>query len=219
MQLANIVYFSVAGCAVVLLVAAVVYFTVNAAIKQLTERAVAQFQARLAHETAQAIAGFKAEVCEQMAQQERKSESLARLYSGLIDLMRDGKDFINCIAKGEAFPIEKGLRTLAESSISFRELVGRESLHFSDDFKSTMEGFCSEQEKLIERFEGSWLRMRKSPQDCKQDRDGIRQGWAAFEDRVGVVMELTRNEFRGRGQTPENVMKKWLGEATFRMGP
>jgi len=208
----DLLYYGVTGCIIVLFLAVVVNFSVNTIIRQLTERALHRFQERLAQETAKALAGFRAGVLEQMALQERKSDSLAKLYASLIDLTRDGKEFIANTAKGEPFATEKALRTFAEGSRSFGDQIRKQSLHFSDEFKVVMDGFIAEQESLIRRFETNWKQNSRDSLERKQDNEEIRQAWTKFEDRVGIIMEMTRNEFRGRAQTPEGVMRKWLNE-------
>jgi hypothetical protein len=219
MNLSDLVYFGITGCVIVLFVAVVVNFSVNNIIKQLTERALRHFQDRLNQETAKALVAFRSEICEQMALQERKSDSLARLYAALIDLLRDGKDFIKSLPLGEPFKTEKALRTFEEASHSFAEQIRKQGLHFSDEFKVIVEGFVAEQETLIRQFETQWKLNGRDSQARKLDNEDLRQTWTRFEDRMAVVMELTRNEFRGRTQTPENVMKKWLGEVTQKPVP
>ncbi|GFO67345.1 hypothetical protein GMLC_09240 [Geomonas limicola] len=208
----DLIYYGIAGCVIVLFLAVVVNYSVNTIIRQLTERALVRFQERLAQETAKALAGFRASICEQMAVQERKSDTLAKLYAMLIDLVRDGKEFVKSTGKGEPFRTEKALRTFEEASRSFGEHLRKQSLHFSDDYKALMDGFLAEQESLIKVFETRWKANGRDTDERKQDNEEIRQHWARFEDRVGVIMEHTRNEFRGKTATPESVMRKWLNE-------
>lgn len=208
----DLIYYGITGCVIVLFLALVVNYSVNTIIKQLTERSLVRFQERLAQETAKALAGFRASICEQMAVQERKSDTLAKLYAMLIDLTRDGKEFVKSAGAGEPTRAEKTLRTFEEASRSFGEQMRKHSLHFTDEYKALMDGFVAEQESLIKFFGTRWKNSGRDPEERKQGTEEIRQHWARFEDRVGVIMEHTRNEFRGKTATPESVMRKWLNE-------
>lgn len=208
----DLITYGITGCVIVIFLAVVVNFSVNSIIKQLTERALHGFQTRLAQETANALAAFRTGVCEQMAMQERKSDTLAKLYASLIDLIRDGKDFVGSLGKGEAFKSEKTLRTFDEACRSFGEQIRKQGLQFSDEYKGVMDGFLLEQENLVRSFETQWKANGRDSDARKRDNEVIRQQWAHFEDRVAVIMEHTRNEFRGRTVTAESVMKKWLND-------
>jgi len=208
----DLIYYGIAGCVIVGFLAVVVNYSVNTIIKQLTERALTHFQGRLAQETAQALAAFKASICEQMAMQERKADTLAKLYASLIDLIRDGKEFVASLGHGEAFRSEKTLRTFQEACRSFADQIRKQGLVYSDELKGVLEGFVTEQEVLIRFFETHWKANSRESEQRKLDNEAIRQQWARFEDRVGVIMEHTRNEFRGRTASPESVMRKWLNE-------
>jgi hypothetical protein len=213
MNIPGLIYYIFGGCVIILVLAVVSNISVNVLIKQFTERALHHFQHRLAQETAKALEAFRSGVCEQMAVQERKSDSLAKLYAALIDLLRDGKGFVTSIDKGEPLLTEKTLLTVKSSSSSFCEQYRKQSLHFSDDFKAIMDGFIGEAEGIMDFFETHRRSNSRDSIERKKDNDQIRQTWTAFEDRISFIMEVARNEFRSRMQTPENVMKKWFNEA------
>jgi hypothetical protein len=212
MDVSGLVYYGIGGCVIFLILALVINLSLNMFIKQFTDRALTNFQERLAQATGKALLAFKEGVCEQMALQGSKTDGLAKLYSALIDLMRDGKAFAASVSKGEPLLSEKTLRTFEEASRSFNEQNRKQSLHFSDAFKSVMEGFAAEQEAVIHLFQTHWQSHSRESLERKQDNEEIRQAWTKFEDRVTAIMELMRNEFRSQVQAPESVMNKWLSD-------
>ena len=198
MDMSSLIYYGLGGCVVFLGIVIVINFSVNVLIKQFTERALHNFQERLAQAVDNALADFQTGVVEQMALQESKSDSLAKLYSALIDLVRDGKGFVSSTGKSEPLVTDKTLRTLVGTSRLFFELNRKQSLHFSDDFRAVMEGFMAEQEATMLLFETHWNSNSRDPQEVKLANEQIRQAWTKFEDRVAAIMELMRHEFRNR---------------------
>jgi hypothetical protein len=213
MDLTTLIYYVAGGCIVLLILVIVSNVFVNMLIKQFTDRAMHQFQQRLSHEVTKALEAFKEGVCEQMAMQERKSDSLAKLYSSLIDLVREGKKFTASMGKQDTTEAEKKLRTYEDISLSFCEQYQKQNLHFAQDFKTAMDAFVLEQETVRQFLLTQWKTARnEAPEKREVTVEQIRQAWTKAEDRVAAVMDLMRNEFRRRVQAPESIMKKWLTE-------
>jgi hypothetical protein len=214
MDVITLIYYVAGGCIVLLILMVVSNMFVNSLIKQFTDRAMHQFQQRLSQEITKALEGFREGVCEQMAMQERKSDSLAKLYASLIDLLREGKKFTASMSRQDMAEAEKKLRTYEDISLSFCEQYQKQSLHFAQDFKTAMDAFILEQEAVRQFLLTQWKTARnEGPEKKEVTIEHIRQAWTKAEDRVAAVMDLMRNEFRRRVQPPESIMKKWLTEA------
>lgn len=213
MDMTSLIYYTLGACFVIVVLVVGCNLIVNVLIKQYTDRALQHFQQRLSHLVAAALDGFKEGVCEQMSVQEKKSDSLAKLYSGLIDLQRDGKDFSAGYCRDDLSILPKKLHAFEENVRLFCEQYRKQSLHFGNDFKQVLDGFAAELEALCEYFRLHWNSVGKNRRDRNDgDQEQIRQAWAKTDDRLVAIMELTRNEFRKRIQSPESVLKKWLND-------
>jgi len=193
------------GGITLILLACISYWSVNFFIKQVTERAYEGFRENLAHEVEQAIRVFREGMCEQIVLQGKKSDSLAGLYSLLIDLLRLGKDLAACCAKGEPLQIEKGLRAINDTCTAFFQLYQKESLHFSPEFCAMLDGFQVVQKEAMQGLERELYRKDASNR-CKEAE--IRQNWLRFEDRIAEVMENVRKEFHRRNLAAGNSLLK-----------
>ena len=213
MDMTSLIYYTVGACIVIVILVVGCNLIVNVLIKQYTDRALHHFQQRLSHLVVAALDGFKEGVCEQIAAQEKKSDSLAKLYSSLIDLQRDGKEFSASYCRDDLSILPKKMLGFEETAKAFGEQYRKQSLHFGNDFKQVMDGFATELEALCEFFRLHWNSVGKNRREKNDgDQEQIRQAWAKADDRLMTIMELTRNEFRKRIQSPESVMKKWLNE-------
>jgi len=213
MDMMSLVYYVGGGGIVLVILVVASNVLVSTLTKQVTERALLQFQHTLSQEVAKALAAFKEGVCEQMAMQERKSDSLAKLYSSLIDILRIGKEFVTSVSGKEQALAEKKLLSFEATSRSFCEQCKKQSLHFDREFKLAMDGYVVEQEAFSQFLVTQWNSGKKEfPEKREIGNEQIRQAWSKAEDRTLAVMDLMRNEFRKRVQPPESIMKKWLSE-------
>jgi hypothetical protein len=208
----EMIYYLAGGGAALIFFISVSYWSVNMFIKQLTERTYERFREHLAKETELAIKLFREGLCEQIVHQENKSDSLAKLYATLIDLMRIGKEFTISIGKGDMQQAERRLRTIRDTCSAFFEIYQKQSLHFSDEFCAVLDDFIAEQKAVIQCVETNWnVTQQAAPENSRRETE-IKQGWLQFEDRITHVMDAMRNEFRKHQAAPGNVMMKWLNE-------
>jgi hypothetical protein len=207
-----IVYFF-GGSTAIIFFMSIAYWSVNFFIKQCTDRVFLQFKQHLARETDRAIRLFKENLCEQIVQQENRSDSVAKLYSLLIDLMRAGKEFSGSMARGDLQQAEKMLRGIRNSGESFNDLLQKQRLHFPDDFCAVLAKFVTEQKALVEELEGNWYLVRRVAAEggISSHAAEMKQRWIGFEDRITQLMDAMRNEFRKRPSAAA-VMSTWLNE-------
>ena len=197
------------GGAVLFFCIAISYWSVNFFIRQFTERSCQQFREHMLNEAERALKLFREGLCEQIVQQENRSDSLAKLYATLIDLLRVGKEFVAALGSGELQQAEKMLRTIRSTGETFGEMYQKQSLHFPDDFCSTLKGFMTQQKSVVQHIENSWGAMQGDAVESGRHVSEIKQNWLQFEDRITCVMDLMRNEFRNR-HPAGNIMMKWL---------
>jgi hypothetical protein len=208
----QMIIFFFGGSAAIIFFMSIAYWSVNFFIRQCTDRVFQQYKHRLAKETDAAIKLFKEGLCEQIVHQENKSDSVAKLYALLIDLMRVGKEFCGSLAKGDLQQAEKMLRGVRNTGDSFKELFQKQQLHFPDDFCAALERFLTEHKGLVEELEGNWYQIRKDSSDGGNNQVvEMKQRWVGFEDRITQVMDAMRNEFRKR-PSASNVLLKWLND-------
>ena len=211
MSTRELIFYYAGGGALFLLCIAVSYWAVNFFIQQVAARSCQRFRESMMSEAERALQIFREGLCEQIVQQENKSDSLAKLYSLLIDLLRVGKEFTSRLAGGELLQAEKMLRTIRSTGESFAEVYQKESLHFTDDFCAVLKGFITQQTSVVQRLETGWSELQPDSGDKSNRISEMKQDWLQFEDRVGKVMDVMRNEFRKR-QPAGNVMMRWLNE-------
>ena len=204
----ELIFYYAGGGTLFLLCIAVSYWAVNFFIQQVTARTCQRFRESMMSEAERALQIFREGLCEQIVQQENKSDSLAKLYSILIDLLRVGKEFTSRLAGGELLPAEKMLRTIRSTGETFAEVYQKESLHFTDDFCTVLKGLTTQQMSVLQRLEAGWSELQP---DNSSRISEMKQDWLQFEDRIGKVMDVMRNEFRKR-QPAGNVMMRWLNE-------
>ena len=197
------------GGAVLFFCIAISYWSVNFFIRQFTERSCQQFREHMLNEAERALKLFREGLCEQIVQQENRSDSLAKLYATLIDLLRVGKEFVAALGSGELQQAEKMLRTIRSTGETFAEMYQKQSLHFPDEFCSTLKGFMTQQKSVVQLIENSWGAMQGDAAESGRRVSEIKQNWLQFEDRITCVMDLMRNEFRNR-HPAGNIMMKWL---------
>ena len=212
MSTRELIYYFGGGGAALLFFISISYWSVNFFIRQFAERTYEQFREHMAKETETAIKLFKEGLCEQIVQQENRSDSLATLYATLIDMVRVGKEFGTSIGNGEIQQAERMLRTIRSTGETFAEMYQKQSLHFSDDFCATMKGFLVLQKSVVQSLEIKWNAVQKDPPENSRRIAEIKQEWLQFEDRISQIMDVMRNEFRSRHPSG-NVMMKWLKES------
>lgn len=218
MSTRELIYLYTGGGAVFIFFLAVGYWSVNFFIRQSTERSCEQFRERMVKEAERALKYFQEGICEQIVEQESKTDSLAKLYATLIDLMRVGKEFIAAAGRGELQQAEKTLRTMRSTGDSFAEMCQKQSLHFTDDFCNTLKTFTAQQKAMVQLIESIWNALQRDPAENGREFSRIKQEWLQFEDRITFVMDVMRNEFRSR-HPAGNVMMKWLNDVPARKDP
>lgn len=203
-----IIYYA-GGGALFFFCIAISYWSVNFFIKQFTARTCRHFRESMLFEAERALQIFRQSLCEQIVQQETKSDSLAKLYSTLIDMLRVGKEFMSRLTGGDLQQAEKMLRTIRSTGEAFDDLYQKQSIHFPDDFCKVLQGFMTQQKSVVQRFETEWGELQKDSGDKSGKVAEIKQEWLQFEDRIGTVMDAMRNEFRNR-QPAGAMMMRWL---------
>lgn len=214
----ELIYLYAGGGAAFVFFLAIGYWSVNFFIRQSTERSCELFRERMVKEAERALKYFQEGICEQIVEQESKTDSLAKLYATLIDLMRVGKEFIAAAGRGELQQAEKTLRTMRSTGDSFAEMCQKQSLHFSDDFCNTLKAFTTQQKAMVQLVESNWNALQRDPAENGREFSRIKQEWLLFEDRITFVMDVMRNEFRSR-HPAGNVMMKWLNDVPARKDP
>jgi hypothetical protein len=199
------------GGAAIILLACFCFWSVHVCIKQFTERTHEKFREHISKEVEEALRIFGEKMCEQIVLQGKKSDSLASLYSMLIDLLRLGKEFADCCTKGEPLQIEKGMRSIDETCTVFFDLYQKESLHFPQDFCAMLDGFRAAQKEAMQGLQRE-LYGKDSAERSKEAE--LRQNWLRFEDRITEVMDLVRREFHRKNQASGNFLLKGLSEAS-----
>ena len=195
------------GLAGLVLVIGLAYWSARTVIEQLAERTGARFREQLVHDVEAALQRFRVGACEQIVQHGKKSDSLAHLYSTLIDVLRLGREFSAAGTKGDPLQAEKRLRALKETCCNCAELYQRESLHFSPEFCASLEGFLAAQKEVLQAMERELYR-----KDSNNSEREIKLQWQRLEDRVTGTMDLVRREFHRRNQAPGNQLLQGLGD-------
>ena len=204
MTSAGLIWYIAGGGATLILLVGVCYWSVNFLAQQVIVRSQEQFRVHLAQEVEVALRVFREGMCEQIVLQGKRSDSLAGLYSILIDVLRLGKGLAANCAKGEALQIEKALRAIEEAGTKFSELYQKESLHFPGEFCTMLDGFLTVQQEVMKGM-GALL-YRKDPAAAGSKDQEIKQNWLRFEDRITATMDLVRQEFHRRDQGPANPL-------------
>ena len=199
------------GGAAIILLACFCFWSVQVLIKQFTERTHEKFREHISQEVEEALRIFREKMCEQIVLQGKKSDSLASLYSMLIDLLRLGKEFTACCTKGEPLQIEKGLRAIDEACTAFFDLYQKESLHFSQEFCAMLDGFRAAQKEAMQGLQRE-LYSKDAAERSKEAE--LRQNWLRFEDRITEAMDLVRKEFHRKNQASGNYLLKGFAEAS-----
>lgn len=207
------IYYVGGICAAIIFFISICYWSVNFFIKQVTERTYEQFRERLAKEAELALKLFREGLCEQIVLQEDKSDSLAKLYGTLIDLMQVGKEFTACLGRGDVPQAEKWLISVRDTCALLADRYQKQKLHFPDEYCALVDGFLGEQRFFVEAMEAGW-KSRKDAKESSGAESALKQSWLHFEDRITQLMDSTRSEFRMRRPAPGNIMMKWLNEAS-----
>jgi hypothetical protein len=206
---ADMIYYFCGIAGAVIFFISISYWAVNFFIKQVTERTFEHFRVRIAKEAELALKLFREGLCEQIVLQENKSDSLAKLYATLIDMMQLGKNFTTGLGKGDLELAGRRVKSLRETCDTFTETYQRQSLHFTEEFCALLDAFIVEQKAVIDYVETNWNLTHKDPQENEKRETQLKQSWLKFEDRLTSVMESLRTEFRRR-QPAGNIMMNWL---------
>lgn len=209
---ADLIYYVGGWCVALVFLVSICCWSVNFFIKQFTERTYEQFRMRLTREAEQAMKLFREGLCEQIVLQENRTDSVAKLYALLIDLMRVGKDFTSSLGRGDFMMLEIRLGPVRETGDSFLETYQRQSLHFSEEFCSTINALLTDQKAVIQVITDNLQMPGRDPVAIRSREAEMKQSWLHFEDRITEVMEIMRNEFRSRRSAPGNPLMNWLRE-------
>jgi hypothetical protein len=211
MSTREFIYFYAGGGALLLFCLAISYWSVNFFIKQFTERTCELFRERIMAEAERALKVFREGMCEQIVQQEKKSDALGKLYATQIDMMRTGKEFVSGVVNGDLQQAERMLRSLRNTGETFAEIYQKESLYFPDSFSKIIKDHIDQQKSVVQVIEIVWNLIQGEGAQSGNCATEIRQTWLQFEDKINQVMDLMRNEFRS-GHGAGNVMMKWLND-------
>ena len=207
----DMIYYLGGGCITLVFIIGISYWAVNFFIRQGTERSFQIFRERVANEADMALKLFREGLCEQIVQQEHKSDALAKLYATLIDLLQTGKDLTAGLGKGEGELLAQRIKVVREHGDIFADTYQRQSLNFSEEFCHLLDAFIAEQKGVVDYLEGiSTPGGKDGPENDKRE-ELIRYAWVKFEDRITSTMESLRTEFRRR-QPAGSIMMKWLKE-------
>ena len=206
------IYYLGTACIAIVFFVSICYWAVNFFVKQNTERAYTRFQQRVAREAELAIKMFREALCEQIVLQENKSDSLAKLYATLIDLLQLGKEFTVILGKKEMDAAYRKVENIKAMGEMFVGNYQKQSLHFSEELCTTLDAFVAELQQVLQFIESNWNLTQKVAADNERLEAAIRQNWLKFEDRITTVMEVLRTEFRRR-QPSGGVMLQWLKDA------
>jgi hypothetical protein len=209
MSITALIWYIAGGGAVVLLMVAATYWSVNYFTQQLGQRTLERFHAHLAREVEAALEIFRERLCDQVVQQGKKSDSLANLYAVLIDLLRLGREFSATCGKEEPVQVEKRIRAINDSCHTFFDQYHKESLHFGGEFCSTLDSFALLHKEVINALEKELY--RKDVSDRAKELE-YRKVWLRLEDRVVTVMDLVRREFHRRNPAPGSGLRQGLNE-------
>ncbi|WP_129127452.1 hypothetical protein [Geomonas oryzae] len=210
MSTGELIYYIAAGATLLVVWVGATYWAVNFFIRQVTQQSCHDFRMRMMAEAERALKLFREGLCEQIVQQENKSDALARLYATLIDQLRLGKEFLSSIAEGERSRAEKQLRTIRGTGESFNDTFQKQGLFFSEEFTRTVKDLLTQQKAAQERLEELLRRVQREPQNALA-LDDLKKEWGQFEDHLNRLMDFVRNEFRRRNPV-SSVMMKWMNE-------
>ncbi|HJV67481.1 MAG TPA: hypothetical protein VJ550_17220 [Geomonas sp.] len=213
MSFKEIIFCFLGGSTILFGIIAVGFLVMNSFIKQQADRCLREFRERLADEAEAVLKRFRESMAEQIVDQENKSDSMAKLYATLIDLLRVGKEFSNSAAKGEVQQAERMLVGIRNTSDCFTESYHKQRLYLSDEICGVIDGFVEEQKGVVQHLESNWRLARRDPQEAKSLDPLIKQSWLSCEDRIAALMESMRNEFRKRHVSSANPIMKWLTQA------
>jgi len=208
----ELVYFLGSGCVIVIILLGISYWAVNFFIRQCSERSLERFRTQIATEAELAIRAFREGLAEQIVLQENKSDSLAKLYATMIDLLQIGRDFMAALAKGDMETARRKVQNLREMCDIFAGAYQKQSLHFSEQLCAILDKFVADQRGVLDFVEAKWSVTVKNPSESEKRDFEIRKEWLKFEDQISATMETLRTEFRTR-QPSGNVMLAWLKEA------
>ncbi|MCM0080520.1 hypothetical protein L4X63_02850 [Geomonas sp. Red32] len=213
MTSATIGFYLVGGLVGCILLIGLCYWSVNFFIRQFTEHSYHQFRERINRESDIALQLFRERLCEQIVNQENRSDALARLYASLIDMLRFGRELTPNLVKGDVMVGQHKMAQLRDSCSTFSDTYHKQSLHLAEDFCHQVEGFLKEKDAALEGLEGlGYARRREDAENVQRDGE-IKQKWAQFEDRVTAVMGLVKSEFRTKQSAPASIMMKWLSDS------
>ncbi|MBU5615457.1 hypothetical protein [Geomonas azotofigens] len=204
------IYYFAAGATLLVIWLGATYWAVNFFIRQVTQQSCQEFRVRMRNETERAVKLFREGLCEQIVQQENKSDALARLYATLIDQLRLGREFMASLGEGERAQAEKQLRTIRGTGEHFSETFQKQGLFFSEEFTRTVKDMLTQQKTGQERLEELLRRVQREPQNPLAV-DDLKKEWGQFEDLLNKLMDYVRNEFRRRNPV-SGMMMKWLSE-------
>ena len=204
------IYFCAAGVTLLVVWLGATYWAVNFFIRQVTQQSCQDFRVRMRNEAERALKLFREGLCEQIVQQENKSDALARLYATLIDQLRLGREFLGSVGEGERAQAEKQLRTIRGTGEHFSETFQKQALFLSEEFTRTVKDMLTQQKAGQERLEELLRRVQREPQNALAV-DDLKKEWGQFEDLLNKLMDYVRNEFRRRNPV-SGMMMKWLSE-------
>ncbi|WP_224981409.1 hypothetical protein [Geomonas agri] len=209
--MSEVIYYCAAGATLLVIWLGATFWAVNFFIRQVTQQSCQDFRGRMRGETERALKLFREGLCEQIVQQENKSDALARLYATLIDQLRLGREFLGSIGEGERAQAEKQLRTIRGTGEHFMETFQKQGLFFSEEFTRTVKDLLTQQKTGQERLEELLRRVQREPQNVHA-LDDLKKEWGQFEDLLNKLMDYVRNEFRRRNPV-SGMMMKWLNES------
>ncbi|MBJ6800640.1 hypothetical protein [Geomonas propionica] len=208
--MSEVIYYCAAGVTLLVVWLGATYWAVNFFIRQVTQQSCQDFRVRMRNETERALKLFREGLCEQIVQQENKSDALARLYATLIDQLRLGREFLGSLGEGERAQAEKQLRTIRGTGEHFSDTFQKQGLFFSEEFIRTVKDMLTQQKTGQERLEELLRRVQREPQNPLAV-DDLKKEWGQFEDLLNKLMDYVRNEFRRRNPV-SGMMMKWLNE-------
>ncbi|GFO65142.1 hypothetical protein M1B72_05940 [Geomonas paludis] len=208
--MSEVIYYVAAGATLLVVWLGATFWAVNFFIRQVTQQSCQDFRVRMRGETERALKLFREGLCEQIVQQENKSDALARLYASLIDQLRLGREFLASLGEGERAQAEKQLRTIRGTGEHFTDTFQKQGLFFSEEFTRTVKDLLTQQKTGQERLEELLRRVQREPHNAHA-LDDLKKEWGLFEDLLNKLMDYVRNEFRRRNPV-SGMMMKWLNE-------
>ncbi|MBJ6749270.1 hypothetical protein [Geomonas anaerohicana] len=209
--MSEVIYYCLAGATLLVIWLGATFWAVNFFIRQVTQQSCQDFRVRMRNETERALKLFREGLCEQIVQQENKSDALARLYASLIDQLRLGREFLASLGEGERAQAEKQLRTIRGTGEHFMDTFQKQGLFFSEEFTKMVKDLMTQQKTGQERLEELLRRVQREPQNAHA-LDDLKKEWGQFEDLLNKLMDYVRNEFRKRNPV-SGMMMKWLNES------